>query len=103
MTLFKNESEPGVYNKYLVSLTKIVAFYCFFIVLVKSIAIAMGAWFWPNVVITAPFIGVGIYTAYTAYMQKYHWATAIFGALFIIIMRIYEQEMVFYLQAYFNS
>lgn len=103
MTLFKNESEPGVFNKYLVSLTKIVAFYCFFFVLVKSIAIALGAWFWPNILITAPFVFLGIFTAFTAYFQRYNWITAIFGAVFIVVMRVFEHDIVYYLQGHLGS
>lgn len=94
---------PKVFNKYLVSLTKIIAFYCFFIVLVKAIAIFRGAWMIPNLVIIFPFILLGISTAYVAYFQKYNWALAIFGAIFIVVMRYYEYDWVHYLQAQYGQ
>ena len=89
--------EPIVFNKYLVSLTKIIAFYCFFFVLIKSIAIVRGAWLLPNVVVTIPLILMGIICAYTSYFQKYNWATAVSGAILVIAVRYYEAGFVFYI------
>uniref|UniRef100_UPI00404AEFC7 hypothetical protein n=1 Tax=Flavobacterium sp. TaxID=239 RepID=UPI00404AEFC7 len=92
-----NPIEPFVFNKYLVSLTKIVAFYCFFFVLIKSIAIVRGAWLLPNIIVTLPLIIMGIWSAYTSYFQKYNWFTAVTGAIVIVAMRYFESGLVFYL------
>ena len=91
--------EPIVFNKYLVSLTKIIAFYCFFFVLIKSIAIVRGAWLLPNVIVTIPIILMGIWCAYTSYFQKYNWIAAGTGAALVIALRYFESGIVFYLNA----
>jgi hypothetical protein len=63
--------EPLVFNRYLVSLTKIVSVYCFFFVLLKSIAIVRGAWMIPNIILALPFIIMGILTAFTVLYKKF--------------------------------
>ncbi len=92
------QQEPKVFNKYLVSLTKIVSVYCFFFVLLKSIAIVRGAWMIPNVVMAIPFMIFGIWTAYTVIYKKYSWAIAILGVVLILITRYYEYDWVYFLQ-----
>jgi hypothetical protein len=90
--------EPKVFNKYLVSLTKIVSVYCFFFVLLKSIAIFRGAWMIPNVILAIPFIIMGILTAYTVLYKKYSWIITIITLVIIIAVRYYEGEWVHILQ-----
>lgn len=90
--------EPKVFNKYLVSLTKIVSVYCFFFVLLKSIAIFRGAWMIPNVILAIPFIIMGILTAYTVLYKKYSWIITIITLVIIIAVRYYEGEWVHLLQ-----
>lgn len=97
------KDQPVVFNKYLVSLTKIVAFYSFFIILIKSYQIFRGAWLIPNLIIMLPFMVFGILTAYTAYFQKYNWWVTGFGVVMIILVRIYEFEWVLALQQYFTN
>lgn len=92
------EEAPKVFNKYLVTLTKIVAFYSFFFVLLKSIAILRGAWMIPNLVLSLPFIVIGIAAGFTSYFQKYNWIIAVLGAAVIILVRYYEYDWVMYIQ-----
>lgn len=92
------EQQPIVFNKYLVSLTKIVSVYCFFFVLLKSIAIIRGAWMIPNLIIAIPFILMGILTAYTVLFKKYSWVITIIAVILIIATRYYEFNMVHFLQ-----
>jgi hypothetical protein len=100
MENYKNnpEEEPKVFNKYLVTLTKIVAFYSFFFVLLKSIAIIRGAWMIPNLALSIPFIVLGILAGFTSYYQKYNWFVAVLGAAVIIVVRYYEYDWVMYIQ-----
>jgi hypothetical protein len=95
--------EPKIYNKYLVSLTKIVSFYCLFFVLLKSLAIVRGAWVIPNLILTVPFVLLGISSAYVIFYKKYNWVLALFGALFIILIRYYEVDLVYYLQEKYGT
>jgi len=95
--------EPKVFNKYLVSLTKIVSVYCFFFVLLKSIAIFRGAWMIPNVILAIPFIIMGILTAYTVLYKKYSWIITIITVVLIIAVRYYEVDLVYFLQNKYGS
>lgn len=95
--------EPKVFNKYLVSLTKIVSVYCFFFVLLKSIAIFRGAWMIPNIILAIPFIGMGILTAYTVLYKKYSWIITIITVVLIIAVRYYESDWVHILQNKYGS
>ncbi len=95
--------EPKVFNKYLVSLTKIVSVYCFFFVLLKSIAIFRGAWMIPNIILAIPFIIMGILTAYTVLYKKYSWIITIITVAIIIAVRYYEGEWVHILQNKYGS
>lgn len=90
--------EPIVFNKYLVSLTKIVSVYSFFFVLLKSIAIFRGAWMIPNIILAIPFIIMGILTAYTVIYKKYSWIITIITVALIIAVRYYEYDLVYFLQ-----
>ena len=92
------QQEPRVFNKYLVSLTKIVSVYCFFFVLLKSIAIVRGAWMIPNIVMAIPFMIMGIWTAYTVIYKKYSWIIAVLVVVLIILTRYYEYDWVYFLQ-----
>ena len=95
--------EPKVFNKYLVSLTKIVSVYCFFFVLLKSIAIFRGAWMIPNIILAIPFIILGILTAYTVLYKKYSWIITIITVVLIIAVRYYEVDLVYFLQNKYGS
>ena len=95
--------EPKVFNKYLVSLTKIVSVYCFFFVLLKSIAIFRGAWMIPNIILAIPFIFMGILTAYTVLYKKYSWIITIITVVLIIAVRYYEVDLVYFLQNKYGS
>lgn len=97
------DNQPKVFNKYLVSLTKIVAFYSFFIILIKSYNIFRGAWMIPNLILMLPFVIFGIWAAYTSYFQKYNWWVTGAGILMIILVRIYEYEWILALQNQFGN
>ncbi|RAR46589.1 hypothetical protein [Flavobacterium lacus] len=90
--------EPKVFNKYLVSLTKIASVYCFFFIVLKSIALFRGAWMIPNIILTVPFIILGILTAYTILYKKYSWTITIIAIAVIIAVRYYEVGWVYFLQ-----
>ncbi len=95
--------EPLVFNKYLVSLTKIVSVYCFFFVLLKSIAIVRGAWMIPNLVLAIPFIVMGILTAFTIMYKKYSWILTSLTVLLILLVRYFEYDWVYFLQLNYGN
>ena len=95
--------DPKVFNKYLVSLTKIVSVYSFFFVLLKSIAILRGAWMIPNIILAIPFIIMGILTAYTILYKKYSWVITIISVVLIIAVRYYEVDLVYFLQGKYGN
>jgi len=97
------EQHPIVFNKYLVSLTKIASVYCFFFIVLKAVAIFSGAWMIPNLILSFPFILMGILTAYTVVAKKYSWAVTFVAILLILIIRFYEKEWVFWLQTSFSN
>jgi len=86
------------FNKYLVSLTKIVSVYSFFFVVLKSIAIIRGAWMIPNLILAIPFMIMGILTAYTVLYKKYSWVITLLAVVLIIAVRYYEYDWVYFLQ-----
>jgi hypothetical protein len=95
--------EEKVFNKYLVSLTKIVSVYSFFFVLLKSIAILRGAWMISNIILAIPFIIMGILTAYTILYKKYSWVITIISVVLIIAVRYYEVDLVYFLQSKYGN
>jgi hypothetical protein len=95
--------EEKVFNKYLVSLTKIVSIYCFFYVFLKILVMIRGTWIIPNIILLIPFLLLGIATAYIAFFKKYNWLIAIFGALLIVVVRYHEVDLVYYLQENYGS
>jgi hypothetical protein len=95
--------EPVVFNKYLVSLTKIVSVYSFFFVLLKCIAIIRGAWVIPNIILAIPFVIVGILTAYTVIYKKYSWIITIITVALIVAVRYFEYDLVYFLQEKYGS
>ena len=96
-------NEAPLHNKYLVSLTKIISIYSFFLVLIKSIAILRGAWLVPNVILIIPFIALGVTTAFAWANQKYQWWLGIAGAIIIIVFRYYEVDWTLALQERFGN
>ncbi len=90
--------EPKVFNKYLVSLTKIASVYCFFYIILKAIAIFGGAWVIPNLILAIPFLLFGILTTYTVIYKKYSWTVTIITIAIIIAFRYFEADWVHILQ-----
>jgi hypothetical protein len=95
------KEQPVVFNKYLVSLTKIIAFYSFFIILIKSYTIFQGGWLLPNIILMLPFLVFGMLTAYTSYFQKYNWWVTGMGTAVIILVRLFESEWIVALHQFF--
>lgn len=95
--------EPKVFNKYLVSLTKIASVYCFFFIVLKSIALFRGAWVIPNIILTVPFMILGILTAYTILYKKYSWIITVLTLAVIIAVRYYEWDWVYFLQSKYGN
>ena len=90
--------EPIVNNKYLVSLTKIIAVYSFLYVVLRLISIFfLGAWRMPNLILAIPFLIIGILTTYCVFYKKYNWTLMILGIMLIVLVRIYEPHIILYL------
>lgn len=87
-----------MYQKYLVSTTKIVAIYSFFFVVMKIISVLLGKPMAANLMTTIPFLIIGFWSAYCVFAEKFNWIITIIFVLIIIVFRIYEFDVLLYLQ-----
>jgi len=92
-----------IFNKYLVSLTKIIAIYSFFYVLLKIIAVFKNNVVVPNIILAFPFLLLGLISFYSAKIKNYNWAVVVLGILLICITRYFEADWIILLQIKFNN
>lgn len=85
-------------NKYLVNTTKIVAIYSFFFVAIKILAVLMGKSLVPNLASSLPFLIIGITASYLIFIEKYLWWLTILFVVFILVFRIFEFDILMYLE-----
>lgn len=90
--------EPIIYNKYLVSFTKIIAVYSFLYVVLRFISIFfLDSWKLPNAILATPFLIIGILTFNSILKKKYNWTLMIIGIVLIVFVRIFESEIILHL------
>ena len=81
----------------LVILTKIILFYSLFFIFLKLIVIIGGGWLLPNLVLMLPFLILFLFSLKQVRGKTFSWFFVTFGALVIILMRIYEAQLVVWL------
>lgn len=84
-------------HRNLVILTKIILFYSLFYILMKFIFIFQGYWLFPNLVLMLPFIGLAIISGLQVKKEQYSWLFVAIGAALIILIRVYEADLVLWL------
>lgn len=89
--------------KYLINTTKIVAIYCFFFVAIKILAVLMGKSLIPNLASSLPFLIIGIFTSYLIFVKKYLWWLTILCVIFIVIFRIFEFDILMYIENNYSN
>ncbi|MCF8716202.1 hypothetical protein JM658_15330 [Joostella atrarenae] len=85
-------------NKTLVTVTKIIAYYCLFYAGVKFYAIIQGMWLWPNLLLG---ISLGIIAAIGFWIvknEKYNWYFLVICVVLLSALRYYEPTLIPYLQ-----
>lgn len=85
-------------NKYLFSSIKIIAIYAYFFVILKVIAVFIGKPLYPNLIIAFPFLLIALFLTHIIMSKKYNWISAIVFGLFIIFVRIFEMDILAFLQ-----
>lgn len=81
----------------LVILTKIILFYSLFYILLKLVIIFKGGWLLPNLALVMPFVILFLFSLWQVRSKKFSWFFVIFGAVVIILIRIYEAQLVYWL------
>ncbi|APG59950.1 hypothetical protein [Christiangramia salexigens] len=89
-------------QRYLVLISKIIFFYSVFYVIMKILAILQGSWLVPNLILSLPYLVLGIVGGIIVKKNTYNWLYVIAGALLISVVRYYEQEWVVALHNYFG-
>ena len=82
----------------LIIITKIILFYSIFFVGLKLFVIFSGGWPIPNLLLMLPFALLAIISGVMVKKESYSWFFVAIGALIIILMRIYETRLTFWLQ-----
>lgn len=85
-------------HRNLVILTKIILIYSIFYVGMKIFVIFGGAWLFPNLFLTVPFLILGIIAGIQVKRESYSWWFVGIGAAVIIFTRIYETQIAVWIQ-----
>ncbi|MDG3583916.1 hypothetical protein [Galbibacter pacificus] len=88
---------------FLITVTKIIAYYCLFYAAVKIYAIVKGMWFWPNLLI-AVFLGIVAWFGFRVIKKEtYNWYFAGICIVLLSALRYYEPKLIPYLHGLFAS
>ncbi|MEL4308229.1 hypothetical protein [Joostella sp. CR20] len=85
-------------NRLLVTVTKIITFYCMFYAAVKLYAVISGLWLWPNLLIgifLAIIAALGFWIMKT---ERYNWLYLGVCVVLLSALRYYEPSLLPYLQ-----
>lgn len=82
----------------LVILTKIILFYSIFFIGMKIVVMFQGAWLIPNMLLALPFLILALISGIMVWKKTYSWILVFVGAATIILIRIYETQLVVWLQ-----
>lgn len=85
-------------HRNLVILTKIILFYSIFFIVMKTVILFKGAWLLPNIILMFPFALLAGISGFQVKKEKYSWIFVLIGAAIIILIRIYETRLAFWLQ-----
>lgn len=85
-------------HRNLVILTKIILFYSLFFIFMKVVILFQGAWLIPNLVLILPFTVLAALSWFQVKKDKYSWFFVAIGAAVIILTRIYETRLAFWIQ-----
>ncbi|MDT0676027.1 hypothetical protein [Autumnicola musiva] len=89
-------------HRNLVIISKIIFFYSIFYVVMKITVVIQGAWLWPNLILSLPFLAFITVGIYMLKINKYYWAYVISGAIVIGVVRYYEREWMLALQQHLS-
>ena len=85
-------------HRNLVIITKIILFYSIFFIFMKAVIIFQGAWLIPNLLLMLPFLILVAIAGFQVKQEKYSWIFVFVGSAVIILTRIYETELAYWLQ-----
>ncbi|WP_424494560.1 hypothetical protein [Salinimicrobium sp. GXAS 041] len=87
----------------LIILTKIVLFYSIFFIGLKIFVIFGDGWLVPNLLLALPFLILAILGGISVKKGSFSWFFVAVGAAIIILMRIYETRLLYWLQEQVGS
>ena len=87
----------------LIIITKIILFYSIFFVGLKIFVISGGGWLVPNLLLALPFALLAILGGIIVKKGTFSWFFVAVGAAVIILMRIYETRLLYWLQQQVGS
>jgi cellulose synthase/poly-beta-1,6-N-acetylglucosamine synthase-like glycosyltransferase len=85
-------------HRNLVILTKIILIYSIFFIVMKAVILFGGAWLLPNLLLMFPFVILGTIAGLQVKRENYSWWFVGTGAAVIILTRIYETRIAFWIQ-----
>ena len=85
-------------HRNLVILTKIILFYSIFFIFMKAVILFQGAWLVPNLVLMVPFAILALLAWRQVKTENYSWWFVAVGAATIILIRVYETQLAFWIQ-----
>ncbi len=74
-----------------------------FFVAIKILAVLMGKSLIPNLASSLPFLIIGIITSYLIFIEKYLWWLTILFVIFILVFRIFEFDILMYLEKNYSN
>ena len=85
-------------HRNLVIITKIILFYSIFYIFMKIVILFQDAWLVPNLLLMVPFLLLGIIAGWQVKKEKYSWIFVFVGAAVVILTRIYETRISYWIQ-----
>lgn len=83
----------------LIILTKIILFYSIFYIFMKAIVVIFGnAWPVPNILLSLPYVILAAISWWQVKQENYSWLFVFIGAAIIVLTRIYERDLAFWVQ-----
>lgn len=90
-------------HRNLVIITKIILFYSIFYIFMKAVILFQGAWLLPNLLLILPFLVLACISGWQVKKEKYSWVFVLIGAAIIILTRIYETRLSFWIESMVSS
>lgn len=88
-------------QKFLITLTRILAYFSLFYAILKAVAIFKAHWFWPNLILGLLGGVVAFLLFKVIKKQDYRWAYVIVCMLLFSTIRYYEERLLVYLNNLF--